>query len=221
MDVDQRWRANPCESILVIASPPNSLIVSLSLSCCCYRVCRPCSSSEDDNHTPEPEQYIRDYDQEDSEERSTPAPAYAAYDSAGWSDPAAGWADEPAAWTAPADASVSAANTTSVQVASEQLPKVSPIPSSAEFEDRQATLSESEDWSRGANATETAGYVDTGDVAEPVDGMQLVGKLCRAVYAYQAQNTDELEVAEEEQLSVVSAADPDWVTAQNVQGVYS
>lgn len=47
----------------------------------------------------------------------------------------------------------------------------------------------------------------------------MVGKLCRAVYAYQAQNEDELDLVEEEQLNIISASDQDWVTAQNSQGM--
>ena len=46
----------------------------------------------------------------------------------------------------------------------------------------------------------------------------MVGKICRAVYAYQAQNSDEIEMAEEEQLTIVNAVDRDWVTAHNAQG---
>lgn len=180
------------------------------------------SSSEEDNHTPEPEQYVKDYDQEDSEERVTPAPSYNAYESSNWADTGGGWTDEPAAWTS-SNASpppAVAANTSSLQVASETLPKVSPVPSFSDFDDasREAEpASGQQEWSQ-AGAEADQAYAEAAESGPPVDGTQMVGKICRAVYAYQAQNTDELEVAEEEQLTIISAADQDWVTAQNVQG---
>lgn len=152
----------------------------------------------------------------------TPAPSYNTYDSTGWTDPGAGWSDEPAAW-APSNPSPPAANVSSIQVASEPLPKVSPVPSSSEFEERNqesAGATDHQEWGHQTTEADTSVYEEAPDAGTHVDGTQMVGKVCRAVYAYQAQNADELEVAEEEQLTIVSASDQDWVTGQNVQGLY-
>lgn len=46
----------------------------------------------------------------------------------------------------------------------------------------------------------------------------MVDKICRAVYAYEPQTGDELTLAEGEEITVVAAADADWVTGQNSQG---
>lgn len=106
-----------------------------------------------------------------------------------------------------------------MQVASEPLPKVSPVPSFSDFDDksREAAFSSGQQ-ELAQSGEEVDQYAEAAESGPPVDGTQMVGKICRAVYAYQAQNTDELEVAEEEQLTIISAADQDWVTAQNVQG---
>ena len=94
------------------------------------------------------------------------------------------------------------------------MPEISPIPSACGFDDKNQA--DQEEWTAGAEA-EAEGYAD-GQQVPATDGALMVGKICRAVYAYQAQNSDELEVAEEEQLTVLSASDQDWVAAQNVQG---
>lgn len=179
-------------------------------------------SSEDDNHTPEPEQYVRDYDpDEDSDEQATPAPAYNAYETTGWSDPSAGWTNEPAAWTAPTETSAPAANTSSIPVVNEPLANVSPVPSFSDMDEKKQETAASDEQEWRQEASDEAVYADSGDAGATVDGTQMVGKICRAVYAYQAQNEDELEVAEEEQLTIISASDQDWVTAQNVQGTWA
>lgn len=47
----------------------------------------------------------------------------------------------------------------------------------------------------------------------------MVGKICRALYEYQGQNPDDLSLAEGEEITVIAAADADWVTGQNSTGL--
>lgn len=153
----------------------------------------------------------------------TPAPSYNAYETSGWSDPTAAWTDEPAAaWAAPEPDPQASSITASLPAATETVQKVSPVLSSSEGDDQYGGSGDQQDW--GQPAPEQQDPLDAGaggeqnEAAIPVDGTQMVGKICRAVYPFQAQNPDELEMAEEEQLTIISASDQDWVTAQNAQG---
>lgn len=152
----------------------------------------------------------------------TPAPTYNTYETSGWSDPTAAWADEPAAaWKSSEADPQPKSYTPSLPNTNETMQKASPDPSPYETDDRYAGATEQEDWSQNApqEDAEPAPGVEESEAVVPVDGTQMVGKLCRAVYSFQAQNADELEIAEEEQLTIISASDQDWVTAQNAQGM--
>lgn len=46
----------------------------------------------------------------------------------------------------------------------------------------------------------------------------MVDKICRAVYPYQGNNADELVLEENEEITIISAVDADWVSAQNAKG---
>lgn len=164
------------------------------------------SCSEDDNHTPEPEQYVRDNYEDDSEDRETPAPSYNAASNQGgwaegtWDDPSQGWGSAP------------------VQVARVPEPAKTTVPEvtynppeSQEFEERQEPQQE---WNQ-----EQANQEMEEEYQTPLtDGTQMDGKICRALYAYQAQNSDELDLTEEEVVTIIAATDVDWVTAQNSEG---
>lgn len=185
------------------------------------------SFSEDDtNHTPEPEQYVRDsYEQDDSEnERDTPylnqysnqyassqanaATAAGPGSGSGWS---ADWGDPAAAWT---EASLAPAAATAV-------PEPVPVPTATQAQEEQYTdeYNESLQPQEGSgDQVESTPYEEYGSNEGEVDGTLMVGKLVRAIYAYAAQNSDELDLNEDETLTVISASDKDWVNAQNANG---
>lgn len=53
---------------------------------------------------------------------------------------------------------------------------------------------------------------------QTVDAFSLVGKKCQALYAYTAQNNDELSIQELDILTVVHAEDQYWVQAKDKNG---
>lgn len=161
----------------------------------------------------------------------------AGYD-AGWSDPSQAWSD-PAAWaeevTPPPPPSAGS------EVAPPEAPAVAPEPVEEPVYTKESYPDTYEnDTSYAPQAAPVQQQSEEEYPAPAVDGCVfeislpisvliciimtlfrtlMVGKICRAVYAYQAQNSDEIDMAEEEQLTVVSAVDRDWVTAQNAQGM--
>lgn len=175
------------------------------------------SYSEDDNHTPEPDQYVRDtYDQEDSD-RETPAPSYnTASNQGGWAeegwgnDPSQAWGNEPAV---PAPRLP--------EPIKESVPEVTYQPAAETYAETYDNQQEpQQEWSQDQAFPEesaTQEYEDRFE-APAADGTQMDGKICRALYAYQAQNSDELDLTEEEVVTIIAATDVDWVTAQNSAG---
>ncbi|CAG2100177.1 unnamed protein product [Medioppia subpectinata] len=49
----------------------------------------------------------------------------------------------------------------------------------------------------------------------PLEGPQLVGKICQTLYPYESQNQDDLSFLDNENLTILEALDNDWVKAQN------
>lgn len=191
------------------------------------------SFSEDDtNHTPEPEQYVRDsYDQDDSDnERDTPYSSnqYSSNNnqtqqqqqqqqqgnsqSGGWT---ADWGDDPtAAWSSePAAPTVAPLTTGTVDTRAPDV-SVATVTDTIVDNDTNDNTYNNSDSVVEQNYDESAAVEETFDV----DGTLMVGKLVRALYPYAAQNTDELDLTEEETLTVISASDKDWVNAQNETG---
>lgn len=196
-------------------------------------------SEEDTNHTPEPEQYVRDsYDQDDSEnERDTPysnqysnqysnsqpATATNAASSGGWT---ADWGDDPStAWAANEPSPVATTNLPQTATAAAASTAAPTIQAQDEQYDEynEATAQSQEEEPVDGQIDQTGTNYDDQEVEYTatevdVDGTLMVGKLVRALYPYSAQNNDELDLNEDENLTVISASDKDWVNAQNCNG---
>uniref|UniRef100_T1K9U1 SH3 domain-containing protein n=1 Tax=Tetranychus urticae TaxID=32264 RepID=T1K9U1_TETUR len=65
------------------------------------------------------------------------------------------------------------------------------------------------------NNYDSVNYEEQADYTVTVDVSQLVGRRVRALYPYEALNQDELSFEVDQILTVLSAADEAWVTAQN------
>ena len=72
-----------------------------------------------------------------------------------------------------------------------------------------------------ANEPEDAEQYDQAEAYEPAQQYEpadLVNHYVQALYAYSAQNEDELDIVEYEQLLVLNADEKDWISVQNSQG---
>jgi hypothetical protein len=77
------------------------------------------------------------------------------------------------------------------------------------------------DSAAGPEVTEAVNDDSAGDVTyAQVDQQLLIGKKVRALYPYSAQNEDELDLAELEEVQVISAEEKDWVKATNANGTF-
>ncbi|KAI1278765.1 F-BAR and double SH3 domains protein 2 [Halotydeus destructor] len=186
------------------------------------------SDNDNENPTPEPDNYMNqshDYD-DDSDERDLSTPALnngnngQQYDNTAQDWGAGGWEETPAWQETPAAEPSYQAEEQPVQ---EQAYETS---ESYATETGYNNNQELNSYDQAQNNELTSSY----DTQEPaIDhtesyfqhvnvGTDLVGKLCRALYAYAAQNEDDLELLENDEVTVTSATDADWVTAQNSQG---
>lgn len=67
-------------------------------------------------------------------------------------------------------------------------------------------------------ATGREDSMDQYDQANQYEPADLVNQYVQALYAYSAQNDDELDIVEYEQLLVLNADDKDWISVQNSEG---
>lgn len=68
------------------------------------------------------------------------------------------------------------------------------------------------------DANDRADSMDQYESANQYEPADLVNQYVQALYAYSAQNEDELDIVEYEQLLVLSADEKDWISVQNSQG---
>ena len=194
--------------------------------------------------TPGPDSSGYDQDDSDNEYDQQPqvrAPSSGGYDSAaaagasaqGWAgdswtdDPAAAWGSGPAAPEPPpvvVESKYEDDYRRESETAQEEVLKAESYPDSygteaENYGEGYGTESTYNEATYEATYNE-ADYGTEGQEAasEVVDGTLMVGKIVRALYAYQAANDDDLDIAEGEELTIVNAVDRDWVSGQNSQG---
>lgn len=173
------------------------------------------SLSEEEQPTPEPEQYVGDYEAsyESDERGETPYQDNYQQQQQNWAETGGWGADAGEAWGSGRgdvpEVSVSQPEDTEAVADSKEDQGFN-----ATFDDSQLAPRYDENYGRQDEQQEQPEEY----TAPAVDGTQLVGKVCRAVYPYQAQNSDELDLNEEEVVTVTSASDADWVSAQNGNG---